>query len=136
MIPLLNNLLNPISVRKDKARIWTLMPNDSFTFLLTKNCLQAKYITDAEERYGNLLETLDPQLSSKYQRRCEEATKEGNFPTFKVRYESSLSLSWVHLCIITSGIFRWQGFRTPSWNMEYSTCDCKRGSISIPLSKY
>ncbi|XP_040958491.1 uncharacterized protein [Gossypium hirsutum] len=37
----------------------------------------AKYITDAEERYDNLLKTLDPQLSSKYQRRCEEATKEG-----------------------------------------------------------
>ncbi|XVF17290.1 hypothetical protein REPUB_Repub10bG0107000 [Reevesia pubescens] len=37
----------------------------------------AKYIADAEERYDNLLKTLDPQLSLKYQRRCEEATKEG-----------------------------------------------------------
>ncbi|GLU13097.1 hypothetical protein SLE2022_297440 [Rubroshorea leprosula] len=37
----------------------------------------AKYITEAEERYGNLLKTLDPQLSLNYQRRCEEATKEG-----------------------------------------------------------
>ncbi|GLT33730.1 hypothetical protein SLA2020_082940 [Shorea laevis] len=37
----------------------------------------AKYITKAEERYGNLLKTLDPQLSLNYQRRCEEATKEG-----------------------------------------------------------
>ncbi|OMO73054.1 hypothetical protein COLO4_27275 [Corchorus olitorius] len=37
----------------------------------------AKYITDAEEKYENLLKALNPQLSSKYQRRCEEATKEG-----------------------------------------------------------
>ncbi|OMO56113.1 hypothetical protein CCACVL1_26738 [Corchorus capsularis] len=37
----------------------------------------AKYITDAEEKYDNLLKALNPQLSSKYQRRCEEATKEG-----------------------------------------------------------
>ncbi|KAA3479874.1 ATP synthase subunit b 2 [Gossypium australe] len=43
----------------------------------TAPAMLAKYITDAEERYGNLLKTLDPQLSSKYQRRCEEATKEG-----------------------------------------------------------
>ncbi|XWS44958.1 hypothetical protein CRYUN_Cryun15aG0094600 [Craigia yunnanensis] len=43
----------------------------------TAPTMLAKYITDAEERYDNLLETLDPQLSSKYQRRCEEATKEG-----------------------------------------------------------
>ncbi|KAG8481533.1 hypothetical protein CXB51_026317 [Gossypium anomalum] len=43
----------------------------------TAPAMLAKYITDAEERYDNLLKTLDPQLSSKYQRRCEEATKEG-----------------------------------------------------------
>ncbi|KAH1047565.1 hypothetical protein J1N35_038349 [Gossypium stocksii] len=43
----------------------------------TAPAMLAKYITDAEERYDKLLKTLDPQLSSKYQRRCEEATKEG-----------------------------------------------------------
>ncbi|EOX92051.1 Uncharacterized protein TCM_001073 isoform 1 [Theobroma cacao] len=43
----------------------------------TAPAMLAKYITDSEERYDNLLKTLDPQLSSKYRRRCEEATKEG-----------------------------------------------------------
>ncbi|KAJ9564716.1 hypothetical protein OSB04_000682 [Centaurea solstitialis] len=37
----------------------------------------AKSITEAEEKYNCLLSTLDPQLSLKYQKRCEEATKEG-----------------------------------------------------------
>ncbi|KAH9712956.1 ATP synthase subunit b [Citrus sinensis] len=37
----------------------------------------AKYITESEEKYNRLLKSLDPQLSSNYQRRCEEATKEG-----------------------------------------------------------
>lgn len=37
----------------------------------------AKYIAEAEEKYGSLLKTLDPRLSTNYQRRCEEATKEG-----------------------------------------------------------
>lgn len=39
--------------------------------------LLAKSITEAEEKYNYLLNTLDPQLSLKYQKRCEEATKEG-----------------------------------------------------------
>ncbi|KAG6775377.1 hypothetical protein POTOM_018825 [Populus tomentosa] len=39
--------------------------------------IKAKYIAEAEEKYGSLLKTLDPQLSTNYQRRCEEATKEG-----------------------------------------------------------
>ncbi|KAL3524778.1 hypothetical protein ACH5RR_013150 [Cinchona calisaya] len=37
----------------------------------------AKYITEAEEKYEKLLEALDPDLSMIYQKRCEEATKEG-----------------------------------------------------------
>ncbi|KDP29710.1 hypothetical protein JCGZ_18645 [Jatropha curcas] len=37
----------------------------------------AKCIAEAEEKYDSLLKTLEPQLSSSYQRRCEEATKEG-----------------------------------------------------------
>lgn len=37
----------------------------------------AKTITEAEERYEHLLTMLDPKLSLNYQRRCEEATKEG-----------------------------------------------------------
>ncbi|XP_055829126.1 uncharacterized protein LOC129898561 isoform X2 [Solanum dulcamara] len=37
----------------------------------------AKVITEAEEKYDNLLKALDPELSLSYQKRCEEATKEG-----------------------------------------------------------
>lgn len=37
----------------------------------------AKVITEAEEKYDNLLKALDPELSLNYQKRCEEATKEG-----------------------------------------------------------
>lgn len=37
----------------------------------------AKYVSEAEEKYERLLKALDPHLSSFYQRRCEEATKEG-----------------------------------------------------------
>ncbi|KAK6775122.1 hypothetical protein RDI58_026123 [Solanum bulbocastanum] len=37
----------------------------------------AKVITEAEEKYDSLLKALDPELSLKYQKRCEEATKEG-----------------------------------------------------------
>ncbi|KAB1210195.1 hypothetical protein CJ030_MR6G024473 [Morella rubra] len=37
----------------------------------------AKYITEAEKKYNILLKSLDPQLSLNYQKRCEEATKEG-----------------------------------------------------------
>ncbi|KAI3695776.1 hypothetical protein L1987_78776 [Smallanthus sonchifolius] len=39
--------------------------------------LLAKSITEAEEKYSYLLSALDSQLSLKYQKRCEEATKEG-----------------------------------------------------------
>ncbi|XP_022929265.1 uncharacterized protein LOC111435894 isoform X3 [Cucurbita moschata] len=37
----------------------------------------AKFVSEAEEKYDRLLKALDPHLSSLYQRRCEEATKEG-----------------------------------------------------------
>ncbi|CAN0878374.1 hypothetical protein LINGRAHAP2_LOCUS12444 [Linum grandiflorum] len=37
----------------------------------------AKCIGEAEEKYERLLEALEPQLSSSYKRRCEEATREG-----------------------------------------------------------
>lgn len=37
----------------------------------------AKSISDAEEKYNCLLSTLDPKLSLRYEKRCEEATKEG-----------------------------------------------------------
>ncbi|CAK7354562.1 unnamed protein product [Dovyalis caffra] len=43
----------------------------------TAPAMLAKYIAEAEEKYDDLLKTLDPQLSSNYQTRCEEATKEG-----------------------------------------------------------
>ncbi|KAH7566884.1 hypothetical protein JRO89_XS08G0248800 [Xanthoceras sorbifolium] len=43
----------------------------------TAPAMLAKCITEAEEKYNSLLKSLDPQLSSNYQRRCEEATKEG-----------------------------------------------------------
>ncbi|KAL0350084.1 UNVERIFIED_CONTAM: hypothetical protein Sradi_4157600 [Sesamum radiatum] len=38
---------------------------------------KAKFITEAEEKYDGLLKALDPELSLKYQKRCEEATSEG-----------------------------------------------------------
>ncbi|KAJ8625008.1 hypothetical protein MRB53_033538 [Persea americana] len=37
----------------------------------------AKCISEAEEKYEHLLKALDPELSLKYMRRCEEATEEG-----------------------------------------------------------
>ncbi|CAL5371879.1 unnamed protein product [Camellia sinensis] len=37
----------------------------------------AKCISEAEEKYDRLLRDLDPKLSTNYQRRCEEATREG-----------------------------------------------------------
>ncbi|KAL5992520.1 hypothetical protein ACLOJK_013439 [Asimina triloba] len=36
----------------------------------------AKSITEAEDEYQHLLDALDPELSSKYKRRCQEAAKE------------------------------------------------------------
>ncbi|XP_025884228.1 uncharacterized protein [Solanum lycopersicum] len=43
----------------------------------TAPTMLAKVITEAEEKYDSLLKALDPVLSLKYQKRCEEATKEG-----------------------------------------------------------
>nr|XP_027075293.1 uncharacterized protein LOC113699259 isoform X1 [Coffea arabica] len=37
----------------------------------------AKRITETEEKYENMLKSLDPELAMNYQKRCEEATKEG-----------------------------------------------------------
>ncbi|KAJ4840223.1 hypothetical protein Tsubulata_007505 [Turnera subulata] len=37
----------------------------------------AKYISEAEAKYENLMKSLDPQLALHYQRRCVDATKEG-----------------------------------------------------------
>ncbi|XP_057251639.1 uncharacterized protein LOC104895648 isoform X4 [Beta vulgaris subsp. vulgaris] len=37
----------------------------------------AKYITEAEEKYEKLSQALDPQICLSYQKRCEEATREG-----------------------------------------------------------
>ncbi|XP_024011457.1 uncharacterized protein LOC18019136 isoform X2 [Eutrema salsugineum] len=37
----------------------------------------AKQISEAEEKYEEIMKSLDPHLSSNYKRRCEEATKEG-----------------------------------------------------------
>jgi hypothetical protein len=37
----------------------------------------AKRISEAEEKYEQIMKSLDPHLSSNYRRRCEEATKEG-----------------------------------------------------------
>lgn len=45
---------------------------------LTRSEFQAKVITEAEEKYDSLLKALDPDLSQSCQKRCEEATKEGN----------------------------------------------------------
>ncbi|XP_023636342.1 uncharacterized protein LOC17881639 isoform X2 [Capsella rubella] len=37
----------------------------------------AKRISEAEEKYEEIMKSLDPHLSSNYQRRCEDATREG-----------------------------------------------------------
>ncbi|GAB2283376.1 hypothetical protein Dimus_017890 [Dionaea muscipula] len=42
----------------------------------TAPTMLAKCISEAEEKYDRLLKALDPEVSSCYQRRCEEATKE------------------------------------------------------------
>ncbi|KAA8546787.1 hypothetical protein F0562_003216 [Nyssa sinensis] len=43
----------------------------------TAPAMLAKCITDDEEKYEHLLKSLDSKLSMNYQKRCEEATKEG-----------------------------------------------------------
>ncbi|MED6168959.1 hypothetical protein PIB30_016877 [Stylosanthes scabra] len=43
----------------------------------TAPAMLAKFIGEAEEKYETLLNSLDPQLSQSYQKRCAEATKEG-----------------------------------------------------------
>ncbi|XP_028755165.1 uncharacterized protein LOC114758699 isoform X2 [Neltuma alba] len=43
----------------------------------TASAMLAKCISEAEDKYDGLLKSLDPQLSLSYQKRCEEATKEG-----------------------------------------------------------
>ncbi|KAK7256568.1 hypothetical protein RIF29_30022 [Crotalaria pallida] len=43
----------------------------------TAPSMLAMCISEAENKYKTLLESLDPQLSLSYQKRCEEATKEG-----------------------------------------------------------
>ncbi|KAF7839931.1 EPIDERMAL PATTERNING FACTOR-like protein 1 isoform F [Senna tora] len=43
----------------------------------TAPAMLAKCISEAEDKYDSLLKSLDPQLSMSYQKRCEEATKEG-----------------------------------------------------------
>ncbi|KAK7268814.1 hypothetical protein RIF29_21523 [Crotalaria pallida] len=43
----------------------------------TAPSMLAKCISEAEDRYKTLLESLDPQLSLSYLKRCEEDTKEG-----------------------------------------------------------
>ncbi|KAI3451170.1 hypothetical protein Pfo_007835 [Paulownia fortunei] len=43
----------------------------------TASIMMAKFITEAEQKYDQLSKALDPELSMKYQKRCEEATKEG-----------------------------------------------------------
>ena len=36
-----------------------------------------KYITEAEQKYDSLLQTLDPQLALNYQKRRDEVIEEG-----------------------------------------------------------
>ncbi|XP_027336603.1 uncharacterized protein LOC113850314 [Abrus precatorius] len=43
----------------------------------TAPAMLAKCISEAEDKYESLLESLDPQLSLSYHKRCAEATKEG-----------------------------------------------------------
>ncbi|KAI4330183.1 hypothetical protein MLD38_028486 [Melastoma candidum] len=64
----------------------------------------AKCVTEAEEKYNTLLKALGPELSASYQRRCEDATREGgntgghplgtwNIPPVIVDEDASLHLS-------------------------------------------
>lgn len=39
--------------------------------------MQAKFISEAEEKYDQLFKALDEEVSVKYRKRCEEATREG-----------------------------------------------------------
>ncbi|KAL0378934.1 UNVERIFIED_CONTAM: hypothetical protein Sradi_3198900 [Sesamum radiatum] len=48
---------------------------------------EAKFITEAEEKYDGLLKALDPELSMKYQKRCEEATSEGTISPAELRFK-------------------------------------------------
>lgn len=65
--------------------------------------IQAKYITEAEEKYNQVLKALDPQLSLHYQRRCVEATKEGNSAT--INFYSRWNLILFSLRLDVSGIW-------------------------------
>lgn len=98
---------------------------------------QAKYITEAEDKYDSLMKTLEPQLSLKYQRRCEEATKEGNFLKFKLnnRNASDILKYFAMWLICTSWNSRWEDVWTSSWDMEYTTCNCRWGILPIQLVK-
>ncbi|KAL9266322.1 hypothetical protein AKJ16_DCAP21353 [Drosera capensis] len=83
----------------------------------------AKLISEAEEKYDRLLKALDPELSSRYQKRCEEATKEGgktsgpslgswtmppliaNEESYRSMFQdSSQSKGCMHFGILNSGI--------------------------------
>jgi len=40
--------------------------------------VQAEFIGKSEDKYQKLLEELEPNIRAKYQKRCEEAVKEGD----------------------------------------------------------
>lgn len=79
----------------------------------TAPAMLAKCISEAEDKYDSLLKSLDPCLSLSYQKRCEEATKEGgmisghahgtwNIPTviideelYRSKWKSNSSGSWL-----------------------------------------
>lgn len=71
--------VEPLLVRSniENKYLAIILFNNNFSF-------QAKCITEAEEKYDSLLKSLDPRLSLNYQRRCEEATKEGDL--LKINY--------------------------------------------------
>lgn len=108
--------------------------------------LQAKCITEAEEKYEKLLKSLDPELSSNYQKRCEEATREGKvqlksnlfYVMIHVFFWSIAEFGWIdmwlhnHLMLFS---FRWEDIGSFSWDMEYPNNNWRRGIISIQIFK-
>ena len=86
--------------------------------------VQAKYIAEAEEKYGSLLKTLDPQMSTNYQRRCEEATKEGTLCAlkWKLLWSYDSFFCWCDLFSIQLG-GKMSGYPLGTWNIPPAIVD-------------
>lgn len=84
---------------------------------------QAKRISEAEEKYEQIMKSLDPHLSSNYRRRCEEATKEGN----KITIPSKIFFPVDFIDLMK--MFRWENFWSYAGNVEHTGGYLRRKSI-------